>query len=91
MKLDLKDSVYLFPSSEIWTSLHISNDHLSIEQVYTDAIRRAAELHGVFSPEVYKAMHNVDDVLQAILTDIRSKEERANIKVRFPYDAESIE
>ncbi len=55
-------------------------------QVYTDSIRRAAEQYGLESPEVFQAMHDIDDVMQGILTDIESKRERAGIKV-IKFDA----
>ena len=50
-------------------------------QVYTDLLRRAAEKEGPKSPTLYRAIQDIDDVLQAKLIDVRSKEERAGIKV----------
>lgn len=49
--------------------------------VYTDLIRRVGELQGEDSPALRKALRDIDDIVQAKLTDIRSKEERAGIKV----------
>ncbi len=53
-----------------------------VSVVYTDAIRRAAELYGPFSNEVFKAMNSIDDVMQGILTDIQSKSEKFGLEVR---------
>lgn len=44
-------------------------------KVYTDLLRRVAELHGPESDEMVQALRDVDDVLQAKLIDVRSKEE----------------
>ena len=44
-------------------------------------LRRAAEKEGPKSPTMFRAIQDIDDVLQAKLIDIRSKEERAGIKV----------
>lgn len=51
--------------------------------VYTDLIRRVGELQGEDSPALRKALRDIDDIVQAKLTDIRSKEERAGIKMNL--------
>ena len=56
-------------------------------QVYTDVIRRVAERHGPKSPQVYKTIHELDDLLQARLIDARSKEEQLGRKVREREEA----
>ena len=43
--------------------------------MYTDLLRRVSELHGPESDEMIQALKDVDDVLQAKLIDVRSKEE----------------
>ena len=43
--------------------------------MYTDLLRRVSELHGPDSEEMIQALKDVDDVLQAKLIDVRSKEE----------------
>ena len=52
-------------------------------QVYTDIVRRAAETYGPKSKELDTALHNIDDIMQAKLLDIRSKKQVQNMKVRF--------
>ena len=52
-------------------------------KVYTDLLRRAAEKDGPKSPTLLRAIQDIDDVLQAKLIDVRSKEERAGLKVNF--------
>jgi len=42
--------------------------------VYTDLLRRTAETHGPNSPAMIRALRDIDDVLEAKLTDIRSKQ-----------------
>ena len=44
-------------------------------------IRRVSELHGPDSSELVRALRDIDDVLQAKLTDVRAKEERQGLKV----------
>eukprot|EP00095_Tigriopus_kingsejongensis_P000745 maker-scaffold273_size229271-snap-gene-1.19 protein:Tk00745 transcript:maker-scaffold273_size229271-snap-gene-1.19-mRNA-1 annotation:"hypothetical protein DAPPUDRAFT_31637" len=51
--------------------------------VYTDLLRRVGELQGEDSPAMKKALRDIDDIIQAKLTDIRSKEERAGIKMNL--------
>ena len=65
---------------EAFTKIHRENYDISI--VYTDLVRRAAEIHGTDSPQVYKALHDLDDILQAKLTDIESKKRIRDLKVR---------
>eukprot|EP00096_Caligus_rogercresseyi_P000795 TRINITY_DN1131_c0_g1_i1.p1 TRINITY_DN1131_c0_g1~~TRINITY_DN1131_c0_g1_i1.p1 ORF type:complete len:552 (+),score=85.44 TRINITY_DN1131_c0_g1_i1:73-1728(+) len=57
--------------NEAFNKIHRNKFDLSI--VYTDTIRRAMELYGPHSPALDKALRDVDDILQAKLTDIRSK------------------
>ena len=52
-------------------------------QVYTDIVRRAAETYGPNSKELDTALHNIDDIMQAKLLDIRSKKQVQNMKVRL--------
>lgn len=54
-----------------------------IAVVYTDLLRRVSEVHGPKSPMLYKALHDIDDILQAKLTDIRSKQERAGLRMNL--------
>ena len=49
--------------------------------MYTDLLRRVAETHGPDSKAMIDSLRDIDDVLQAKLTDIRSKQERAGIKM----------
>ena len=49
--------------------------------MYTDLLRRVSESHGPNSKAMINALRDVDDVLQAKLTDVRSKQERAGIKM----------
>lgn len=51
--------------------------------MYTDLLRRVAEAHGPKSEALERALRDVDDVLQAKLTDVRSKQERADIKMNL--------
>ena len=64
---------------EAFTKLYKNGYHVSV--AYTDLLRRKCEKHGPNSPEMQEALKDLDDVLQAKLTDIRSKEERAGVKV----------
>uniref|UniRef100_A0A0K2UR48 glycerophosphocholine cholinephosphodiesterase n=1 Tax=Lepeophtheirus salmonis TaxID=72036 RepID=A0A0K2UR48_LEPSM len=57
--------------NEAFNKIHRNKYDLSI--VYTDTIKRAMEKHGARSPALDKALKDVDDILQAKLTDIRSK------------------
>ena len=52
-------------------------------QVYTDIVRRAAERYGPNSKELDTALHNIDDIMQAKLLDIRSKNQVQNMEVSF--------
>ncbi len=40
-----------------------------------------AEAHGPNSEKMVRALRDIDDILQAKLTDVRSKQERANIRM----------
>ncbi len=57
--------------------------HYDASVVYTDAIRKASEIHGPLSKEVYRVLHDIDDILQTKLIDIQSKDERAGIKMNL--------
>ena len=50
-------------------------------QIYTDIIRRNAEQYGPESDEVHDALHDVDDILQAKLTDLEAKKGNADLEV----------
>jgi len=52
----------------------LNKDGYDISLAYTDLIRRVSETHGPKSAQMNEALHTIDDVLQAKLTDIRSKE-----------------
>jgi len=58
---------------EAFTKLYKDRYHATV--VYTDLLRRVSELHGPNSEEMIQALKDVDDVLQAKLIDVRSKEE----------------
>lgn len=67
--------------NEAFTKLYKNGYHVSV--AYTDLLRRKSEKHGPKSPEMQEALKDLDDVLQAKLMDIRSKEERAGIKMNI--------
>ena len=65
--------------NEAFTKLWENKYHVSV--AYTDMIRRVSEKYGPLSVEMKSALHNIDDILQRCLTDIRSKEMTKGVKV----------
>ena len=51
-------------------------------QIYTDIIRRNVEQFGAKSEQALEALKDVDDILQAKLTDIKAKNQNADLSVR---------
>ena len=56
---------------------------LTLFKIYTDIIRRKAERFGPNAEEVQEALHEVDDILQSKLTDIKAKNQNADLSVRI--------
>ena len=52
-------------------------------QIYTDIIRRNVEQYGAKSRQALEALKDVDDILQAKLTDIKAKNQNADLSVRY--------
>ena len=72
----------------MWELIVVSDELYSFFsrlQVYTDIVRRAAERYGPNSKELDTALHNIDDIMQAKLLDIRSKKQVQNMKVRLMF------
>jgi len=67
--------------TQAFTKLH--KDKYDVSVVYTDIVRRAAEKFGPNSPELFKALHAIDDIMQAKLLDIKSKDEQQNMKMNL--------
>jgi len=65
--------------NEAFTKLWEDKYHVSV--AYTDMIRRVSEKYGPLSIEMKSALHNIDDILQRCLTDIRSKEMTKGVKM----------
>ena len=65
--------------NEAFTKLWEDKYHVSV--AYTDMIRRVSEKYGPLSIEMKSALHNIDDILQRCLTDIRSKEMTKGVQV----------
>merc|ERR1711936_421027 len=63
------------------TKIHKHDYHLSI--VYTDNLKRAAKQHGPNSQEVMTELAALDRVLQGRLSDIKTKKERADLKLNI--------
>ena len=51
-------------------------------QIYTDIIRRNAEQYGPASRQTFEALKDVDDILQAKLTDLQAKKSTFDLSVR---------
>jgi len=66
---------------QAFTKLH--KDKYDISVVYTDLVRRAAEKFGPQSRQLLKALHDVDDILQAKLLDIRNKKNVHDLKMNL--------
>jgi len=66
---------------QAFTKLH--KDKYDVSVVYTDIVRRAAERYGPNSKELDTALHNIDDIMQAKLLDIRSKKQVQNMKMNL--------
>jgi len=75
----------------------IHKDHYDVSVVYTDLVKRAAERYGPNSAQLFKAMQDVDDILQEKLYDLRNKKElkdKVNVMVISDYglsDMDSME
>jgi len=61
----------------------IHNDGYDLSVVYTDNLKRAAKQHGPNSPEVMQELANLDEILQGRLSDIKTKKERADLKLNI--------
>lgn len=66
---------------QAFTKLH--KDKYNVSVVYTDIVRRAAEKFGPDSPQLLKALHDIDDIMQAKLLDIRSKKQVQNMDINL--------
>jgi len=66
---------------QAFTKLH--KDHYDVSVVYTDIVRRAAERFGPDSPELLKALHAIDDIMQAKLLDIEAKKENQDMEINL--------
>jgi len=69
-----------------FTKIH--KDHYDVSVVYTDIVKKAAQRYGPNSPQLLKAMHDVDDILQEKLYDIRNKrqiKDKLNVMVISDY------
>ena len=58
-------------------------------QIYTDIIRRNVEQFGAKSEQALEALKDVDDILQAKLTDIKAKNQNADLVNRV-QDLETV-
>ena len=54
-------------------------------QIYTDIIRRNVEQYGAKSRQALEALKDVDDILQAKLTDIKAKNQNADLSVGYTF------
>merc|ERR1712106_422775 len=63
------------------TKIHKDGYDLSI--VYIDNLKRAAKQFGPNSQEVMQELANIDEVLQGRLSDIKTKKERADLKLNI--------
>jgi len=63
------------------TKIHKDGYDLSI--VYTDNLKRVAKRYGPNSQEVMQELANLDEVLQGRLSDIKTKKERADLKLNI--------
>jgi predicted AlkP superfamily pyrophosphatase or phosphodiesterase len=61
------------------TKIHSGGYDMSI--VYTDNLKLAAKRYGPNSAEVMRELANLDEVLQGRLSDIKTKKERADLKL----------
>lgn len=59
----------------------IHKDGYDMSVVYTDSLKLAAKRYGPNSDEVMQELANLDEVLQGRLSDIKTKKERADLKL----------
>lgn len=64
-----------------FTKIH--KDKYDISIIYTDIIRRNAEQFGPESRETFEALKDVDDILQAKLTDLGSKKDAYDLSINL--------
>jgi len=68
-------------ADQAFTKIH--KDKYDISVIYTDIIRRNVEQFGAKSEQALEALKDVDDILQAKLTDIKAKNQNADLSINL--------
>merc|ERR1711988_1304637 len=61
----------------------IHKDNYDLSMVYIDSLKKVAKSHGPNSKEVMDELAVIDEVLQGRLSDIKTKKERADLKLNI--------